>query len=153
MPANPNGSRFQLLTSREDWLTGCTIVPNDDGTTGKVAFDAVAGLTLQPLLSLFPSPKGEKPLDPADRRAADADAYGNFYWISADRRSIYWLPRGSGRPAVYWSPPAAQAAAASGSFGPAQAQAAVPSQFAGLAVTEHQYLVVGDVASHGILRF
>ncbi len=152
-----NETRFHLFRGEADWRR-CT-EPGVAGGWADVAWDARAGaLTLRPLLSIFPRGRRDTPLAAEARRGAAVDRFGNVYWISQDRQRIYWQPTGDVRPSVYWQRPSAPPAAPAGEFGPS-APALPPGEgrgegeLAGMVVTGHHYLVVGDVAGHGLLVF
>jgi phage tail-like protein len=148
-----NGTRFHLIKNQTDWLS-CREQDQPSGRLDHVRWDArFKGLTLNPILTLFQRTGGDMSLSPSDRRGAAADHFGNWYWIANDRRRIFWQPSGSGRPAVYWAqtPPPKQRAA--GGFEPVPAPAPGEAELAGLAVTEHHYLVVGNVSQRGLFLF
>jgi phage tail-like protein len=150
---NVNGSRFQLLKGAADWLS-CHETDAPEGPLTRVEWDdAGEWLTLKPLLSLFPQSNTARLLDPDDRRGAAVDQYGNWYWIAHDRQRIFWLPEGGRRPSVYWAQERPARPIPPGGFGPSAPLAPAPATLAGLAVTEHHYLVVGNVTQRGVFRF
>jgi phage tail-like protein len=149
-----NNTRFHLVYGKADWER-CIEETADLGEV-RVAWDddddKPDALTLSPKISLFPRGRRDLPLQPAARRGAGVDRYGNWYWIANDRCSLFWMPAGSGQPAVYWSQSAKLESKAPGTFrsstdGPATAE------LAGLAVTEHHYLVVGNATQGGVFVF
>lgn len=148
-----NGTRFQLLKGKADWLAGQEFgQPN--GTFLRLAWDdGDEFLTLNPLLSLFVRGTRDAPLDPAARRGAAADRFGNWFWIAHDRQRIYWQPSGSGKPLVYWSPTSPACPGPVGQFGPLAPVGPSIADLAGLAVTEDHYLVVGNLTQRGLYRF
>ncbi|MBN1978230.1 MAG: hypothetical protein JW918_12610 [Anaerolineae bacterium] len=147
-----NDTRFHLIYGQADWER-CIEESAALGEFGIAWDDDEPGaLTLRPQLSLFPRGKRDLPLQPGARRGAALDRYGNWYWIANDRKRLFWLPAGSGRPAVYWSQPAKPEAKTPGAFGPAQGGPAV-AELAGLVVTEHHYLVVGNATQGGVFVF
>jgi phage tail-like protein len=147
-----NGTRFRLIKGQDDWLR-CTEEGQASGFANLRYNEQGGWLMLKDLPSLFPQRKGDVPLDPADRRGAAVDRYGNWYWISHDRQQIYWVPSGSGRPSVYWSQAGQTRHLAPGAFGPATPPQPLIVQLAGLAVTAHHYLIVGNVTQGGLFRF
>lgn len=148
-----NGTRFQLLKGKADWLAGQE-AGQPAGTFASLAWDDQNELlTLNPLLSLFVRGTREAPLDPAARRGAAADRFGNWFWIAHDRRRIFWQPSGSRKPLVYWEPAAESCRDAVGPFAPLEPIQPPESELAGLAVTDDHYLVVGNITQHGLFRF
>jgi phage tail-like protein len=146
---DPNGTRFHLITGEGDWRRG-----REEGGEGdwlRLHWDGA--LTLHPLLPLFPRGRRDASLDPAARRGAAVDRFGTWYWIGHDRRRIYWKPRHATRPSVYWDQTPAAPSATAGDFRPRQPEAPAISDLAGLTVTAHHYLVVGDVTGHGVVLF
>jgi phage tail-like protein len=100
---------------------------------------------------------GRRELGASDRRGAGRDRYGNWYWIGEGGDEI--LVRSSGTDAIsrFWSaatnggcePPGQP-----GDFRPVEPVAAPsPLRLSGLAVTEHHYLVVGELDGPGLLVF
>lgn len=146
-----NGTRFQLIKGPADWAA-CS-EENLPGEPSHVAWDRDEWLMLKPLLTLFPRSQREAALDPTTRRGAAVDQYGNWYWIASDRQRIFWLPSGGRRPSVYWSQTVEAPAPAAGSFGPAAPSTPPVAELAGLAITEHHYLVVGNITQRGLFRF
>lgn len=150
-----NETRFHLFRNEADWRR-CTDLQGAAGGWADVAWDARAGaLTLRALLSIFPRGRRDAPLAAEARRGAAVDRFGNVYWISQDQRRIYWQPTGDIRPSVYWQRPAEDEDAAAGEFGPARPHPGPLPEgaLAGMVVTGHHYLVVGDVAGYGLLVF
>ncbi|MCA9969175.1 MAG: hypothetical protein KC425_03115 [Anaerolineales bacterium] len=147
-----NGTRFHLFKGQADWRQ----LSEADQPTGWLHAawdDASAAVTLSPLLSLFPRGRRDVPLDPAARRGAAVDRYGNWYWISHDRQRLFWQPSGSGRASLYWEQTAVSCPAPTGDFAPVTPPAPQTAELAGLAVTAHHYLVVGDVTHGGLFVF
>ena len=147
-----NGTRFHLIKGQADW--GACREELAPGGAAQIAYDSELGaLTLRPLLALYRPDRPGAPLAPADRRGAAVDHHGNRYWIGADERSIWWGSPEGGRPGLYWSwaPPACPAP--SGSFAPVAPADQAPDRLAGLAVTEHHYLVAGSVGRRGLYIF
>ncbi len=154
-----NGTRFHLFRNEADWRR-CT-EPGQPNAWADVAWDTRAGaLTLRPLLPIFPRGRRDAPLAAEARRGAAVDRFGNVYWISQDQRRIYWQPTGDVRPSVYWQRPSEPPAAPAGEFGPVPLRPPIPAtagwgedELSGMVVTGHHYLVVGDLAGHGLLIF
>jgi len=167
------GSQFHLLHGTGDWL-GCT-----DVTTGLMLAQAGAAeangsppgehssleysadldaLRLRHDLPLFRRAGRTVPLDPTARRGAGRDAYGNWYWIGADRASISWRPVDDTVAVTWWS--AAQLGESCAGAGPGVFTSCVPPPpgqltLAGLAVTTRHYLAAGYLAGteQGLLLF
>lgn len=154
-----NNTRFHLFRGEADWRR-CT-EPGQAGGWADVAWDPRGdALTLRPLLSIFARGRRDAPLAAEARRGAAVDRFGNVYWISQDRRRIYWQPTGDVRPSVYWQRPSEPPAVPAGEFGPAPLLPPLPAgenrgegELAGMVVTGHHYLVVGDVTGRGLLIF
>ncbi len=162
-----NGTRFRLLLGCEDW-SACT---DDAGHTyarlwkGAVpranpalAWDRTADeLTLRPEVFEFPAGRLDRPPRIVDRRGAGADVYGNWYWIGPDARTILVEFAGDGSTAQFW-PGRGECAPAPvriGVFGPVEPAPAPPPAvaYAGAAVTEDHFLVVGTIDPPGLLVF
>ena len=167
------GSQFHLIHGLGDWGR-CS-----DGVTGQplaaiwaeeavsppslvhssLEYDPGLGaLRLRHDLPLFRRAGRTVPLDPAARRGAGRDAYGNWYWIDEDQTSIRWRPVDDDVSAPWWS--AAQLSASCADAEPSVFASCLPPPpatltLAGLAVTTHHYLAVGYVAAaeRGLLLF
>src|SRR5262249_32603317 len=114
-------------------------------------------LTLQPRLLTTTSPVTMGPRNLGDRRGAGRDQFGNWYWISAANTEIRVNSVGSGITSHFWSPGDGTDCEKSlrpweflpiGASGPPRVLG-----LSGLAVTEHNYLVVGVVDPPGLLIF
>jgi hypothetical protein len=153
-----NGTRFHLFRGESDWRR-CTESGSGNGWADLAWDDRAGALTLRPLLSIFPRGRRDVPLAAEARRGAAVDRFGNIYWISQDQQRVYWQPTGDVRPSVYWQQPAEPSQASSGEFGPARPHPGTlpggegSGALAGLVVTGHHYLVVGDAAGRGLLIF
>lgn len=148
-----NGTRFHLALGESDW-SAC-VEERGEGALPAVAWDGEAGaLTLTPVLSLFRPTRAGPGLVLDDRRGAAPDRHGNWYWIGGDQTTIRWSPP-RGRPRTFWAGEACEppSAAVDVDFAPRAPIASGPRLLAGLAVTDHHYLVVGDVTGHGLLLF
>jgi phage tail-like protein len=158
-----NGTRFHLFKGRHDWrrcaeerrdVSGA-LVHTKPGKFKTVEFEEESRtLRLKSRLVVFVSARGGAVLQPSQRRGAAADAFGNWYWVSSDRRKIYWRPLGMKRSRVFWSEEMSERACApSAEFAPVAEAPPAPPDLAGLAVTTNHYLVVGDLTQHGLLVF
>ncbi len=142
-----NGTRFHLFSSRDDWANAepdPTRIPSEKGPGGShvVWRDESDGLTLRPLLYRFPQPDS---LSLEDRRGNGRDSFGNFYSISSDERSIDIVTT-SGKRKQWWpsGPGSDTCATPHNTFvAAAQPTSTEPLLLRGLAITRHQYLVVG----------
>jgi phage tail-like protein len=141
-----NGTRFHLLLGRADWVA-CTPQPSWD--------DERAEVTLEPLVFRFPAGAADRPPALADRRGADRDRFGNWYWIDRDATGIRVLSVGGGSVTAFWpGAPGEEPPASGGGFVDAEPPAAcAPLPLAGLAVTADHYLVAGVVEPAGLLVF
>ena len=162
-----NGSRFKLLLGCDDW-SACA---DDAGRVyerlwkgsvagGKplLAWDRSADeLTLRPEVFEFPAGSLDRPPRLVDRRGAGADVYGNWYWIGPDARTILVELAGDGSTAQFWPGhgDCAPAPVRIGVFGPVEPAPAPPPAlaYAGAAVTEDHFLVVGTIDPPGLLVF
>ena len=149
-----NGINFQLLLGPEDWGAALTSAPGSDDVVWDSEHSAVM---LRPEIRRFPPRSGAATLSPDDRRGADADCFGNWYWIDADARSIRtWRP---GQTATtFWSADLLDAAPCpptDGSFAdhPPSEPAFASLQLSGLTVTTRHFLVVGTHTPNGYLAF
>jgi phage tail-like protein len=151
-----NGTRYHLLLGPRDWparLEGSTL-PEEE----RLQWDPRRGtVTLRRKLFRLPPRSSESPLDPEDRRGADRDRFGHFYWIGPDRTTICYRAAAGRRGALLWSVDELAAEPCppdDGSFGP-EAPPEVPElpTLWGLAVTDRLYLVVGTRDPGGLLVF
>jgi phage tail-like protein len=148
-----NGTRFHLIKNKADWLN-CREGGEPSGRLAHLRWDdQTESLTLNPLLTLFPRAKAEVILSPSDRRGAAADHFGNWYWIGRDRRRILWRPSGSGVAAVFWAQKPSRNPEPAGEFRPTPPEGLAEVELAGLTVSEHHYLVVGNVSQPGVFLF
>jgi phage tail-like protein len=171
LSVDANGTRFHLLVGPRDWQDGIT--PEAPGGAPGVEPDRAApepgddphvvdyderrvALTLHRRVFQFEQREAE-PLPLAARRGAGRDAYGNWYFIGADARSISVVSSGTGKTTRFWPPREVVEAAHprdAGGFGPrGPAPDRLPARLSGLAVTEHHYLVVGTLDPAGLYVF
>jgi len=156
-----NGTRFHLIKAKDDWgvcrvelASGATVPLAGNSRIKPLRYDDQSeSLTLSSRLLLFTSARRHVALDVAERRGAAPDSFGNWYWIGADRRTIFWMPLGAARPLVYWSQGTPARCDGSEQFEPLVEERPLIAELAGLAVTEHHYLVVGNVPQHGLFLF
>lgn len=148
---DPNGTRFHLLKGESDWQT-CQEENRTGGFVDLFPDKDPASLSLRPLLALFPRFAG-KGLVPDARRGAALDRFGNQYWIAADRQQLVWHPTGARQPLVYWTQTVTPRPTPPGEFRAVIPEAPPVVDLAGLAITDHHYLVVGNVTQGGVLVF
>lgn len=165
-----NGTKFHLLLGIADWER-CTDEdgreleelpsppPGSDLPNAKYD-ERQQALTLRPKLFLFTAAKNDQPPDLKNRRGAARDSFGNWYWISADRRELLVDSKGTRNITHFWAASDAIGRAREpepGAFHtpkPERAQTAQAAmEFSGLAVTEDHYLVVGSLKPAGLLIF
>ncbi len=161
-----NGTRFELLLGRADWER-CTDVdvraslqelwvdsppPSEPSNLG---WDEVQqDLLLRPELQLFQAGASDRPVRLEDRRGAACDRFGNWFWISDDRRSIQVRNAGDATVRTYWPVPVPTGSASPGDFHPSVPTApAAALELGGLTITSDHHLVVGLTHVPGFLRF
>ena len=143
-----NGTRFHLVLGRDGWL-------GDDPAPDGLAWHAPDHtLRLAEVPFVFPERTGNRRLRPEDRRGADRDRYGNWYWIGPDRRELRFQAAGILGSTRYWPQPQACVPQGTGEFSDASPPpVAAVQRFAGLAVTADHHLVVGAPDLPGVLVF
>ncbi|MGV9386415.1 phage tail protein [Nonomuraea sp. NPDC003707] len=175
-----NGTRFHLLLGEDDWgrCAGSlsppgespvappvgTLVPLAEAWAAErdteVVYDRRSEeLTLRPRPFVFPFASDAAPLDPAVRRGAARDRYGNWYWVDTVPTRLLVHSSGSQATTQFWPPagPPPEMRSAPGGFVPRDKPTSMPLPMilAGAAVTEDHYLVVGVIgrAEIGLLVF
>jgi phage tail-like protein len=160
-----NGTRFHLLLGEADWAActdedgaplGQLWASTASGLGGPTAWDrARSELTLRPQVFPFVAAPLDRPPRAEDRRGAASDRYGSVYWVAESGRELRVRSAGSGRSTHFWSAEDGlpHRDAAFGDFGPTEPPTAAELELAGLAVTEHHYLVVGVLRPAGLLLF
>jgi phage tail-like protein len=153
-----NQTRFHLLFGKADWA-GC----KDTGGAATAWDEKQQEVSLQPKLFQFVAPSGHvKPNlgspegTDSDRRGADRDRFGNWYFISADQLQIMVYSAGCQETTHFWSTSDSGPGGCllDGIFQPAESQRICPpATLSGLAVTEDHYLVVGTLWPAGLLIF
>ncbi len=147
-----NGTSFQLLLGPEDWRAAMTAPESEN-----VVWEADKGsVALEAVTQRFPPRPGEPRLTPNDRRGADCDCFGNWYWIEADQRSIRTWRAGQ-EASAYWSTDAlgSNGTASEGDFQD-KAEAGAPYAdlvLSGLCVNTRHFLLVGTLEPAGMLVF
>jgi phage tail-like protein len=155
-----NGTSFHLLLGERDWAacrdeSGAPVWSRGEDAPTEWNADC-AEITLRPLPFVFPSPNHDRVPASTDRRGADADRFGNVYWIDEPQTGVVARSVGTGRATPFWSsadPAACPPPRLHGSFGPSAALPSGPLSLAGLAVTEDHYLVIGCRSPAGLLCF
>lgn len=149
-----NNTRFHLILRKDEWES------SSDGAfhEGLSWDDTCGGFRLTPHLFRFPDTDSDPVLEPKDRRGADVDQYGNWYWISDDRGEIRVLSLKGGASDHFWDGrdrvQECPIDTKDGAFRPIKSKAEpLPLFFSGLAVTAYHYLVVGVVEPAGLLIF
>jgi phage tail-like protein len=178
-----NGSRFQLLLGRGDW-GACRLDAGSGPRLAALWRDAAEGgddvpplqwdraqaaLRLGEQVLPLRAGRGDLRPDPALRRGAAADRFGNVYAVTAGGLAVEVRSAGTGQADAFWPPAAASAGSgpapgAGGAGGPAPAEAMgaggpppaekggfapvpapppAPRRWRGLAVTADHHLVVG----------
>jgi phage tail-like protein len=157
-----NQTRLHVALSQADW-NRWTPAPAASSSAADSAAKAIWNtnsheLTLRPLPFRFNAGKGDRPPKlgvpgddaSADRRGAARDRFGNWYYISEDRRGIIAFSAGCKHTDIFWhcdaTPPAKPGRP--GIFKAAETTAApAPAILSGLAITVDHYLVVGTIAT------
>ena len=147
-----NNTRFHLLKDETDW-TRYYKMKQIEEPLGVRWDNDLESLTLMPRLSLFPRGQRATSLQPAARRSAAVDRYGNWYWISNDQQQIFWLPSGDDQPYMYWTQTETPQPKSSGAFQPLPEREPAVAELTGLAVTDQHYLIVGNVTEGGVFLF
>ncbi len=149
-----NGTRFQLILGREEWMhLVVTNDPDGTGTSVRPDFDwdeERASLRLHQPSFRFPTPPGDRLPRPQDRRGAGRDRYGNWYWIHENNSEIRYLMSERRQAEHFWSAADMELAKPTDSgttFRPVERPAPRMLRLRGLAVTSGHYLVVGILAS------
>ena len=161
-----NQTRFHLLHGRADWgqlrLSDGTAAlaelwQQPEGVDLPVVWDDTSrALRLTSRVPLFRRASGTEELVIAQRRGADRDSYGNWYWIDEAESGIRFLPSGGSPATEFWTSLRRDERCAlpdDGDFAAKPAPAPEPLLLRGLAVTKAHYLVVGDVTRRGLLVF
>jgi phage tail-like protein len=167
------GSQFHLLNGREDWgrcVDDATRLPlmlawPDSETPAlsavhsSLAYDKNLGaLRLTNDLALFRKAGNVALIDPAVRRGAGRDSYGNWYWIDQDQACIRWRPVDDDVSSTWWSAHQLTFSCAgsdAAEFVSCQEPPPAELTLAGLAVTTRHFLAAGYVAAgeQGLLVF
>lgn len=153
------GTRFHLIQGKADWEQcledGSKAFSGWQNAVWEARRDA---MTLRPALNLFRH-LAISPLAPETRRGAARDAFGNQFWISENRQEVWWNPAADNAPVRFWMQSAEAPVISNDRF-----QVCIPPlpetpfTLAGMAVTVHQYLVVGYLGASsaeekGVLLF
>lgn len=148
-----NGTSFHLMLGRRDWQAALT-----HESPSSVIWDQTAGAAvLRPETKHFPPRVGAVRLSPEDRRGADRDGFGNWYWITEDRRGIRTWRIGGSAADFFDASTLEQTACPpkDGSF----ADSAPPEPafadltLSGLSVSCRHFLLVGTLTPNGFLLF
>lgn len=148
-----NSTRFQLIATREEWLSLQDTTPDGCAAGQCTYWDAnSASVTLRPQLPIFARGRQTARLDVADRRGAASDRFGTWYWIGNDRQTLWRSPAATTRAVLYWQQTKPPVASSDGAF-ISQAAPAPAAELGGLTVTAHHYLLVGILQPAGLLIF
>ena len=163
-----NGTHHFLLLGHDDWANcaldptgvhrvGDTWPPNTIADRSLDWDAALSELTLKKDVFRFAAPPRAVLPEIADRRGADRDRNGNWYWIADNQQEILVNSAGSGNTGHFWStidPVSCVDEPRYGEFGPQGASPTLtPRSLRGLAITADQYLVVGLLEPAGLLVF
>lgn len=142
-----NGTHYHLLLGSKDW-GHCPL----DGLEWDQTTQAVS---LKTRAFEFKAAPSDAPVTLEDRRGAGVDRFGNMFWIAPDRQEILVLSSGTGATSHFWSNADTQPEAETllGGFNTCQPRGVVPQVYAGLAITEDHFLVVGTQQPSGLLMF
>jgi phage tail-like protein len=158
-----NDTRYYMLLGRGDW-GACQTAPDDPSSTLSTAWEATgadtawqsisAALSLRGKVFTFPQPPADHPVELRDRRGADQDQYGNWYWIDESRNGLKVLSVGTGNTSQFWQSQAApKPHRIDADFKPVATPTARALTLQGLAITREHYLVVGVLETPGLLIF
>ena len=138
-----NGTRFHLLLGRSDWARRCGLADDFASVEGSFSWDDARNeLTLGRRLFAFRSAPQNRVPHLGERRGAAVDAYGNVYWIGANRNDLFIRASGNERVSLFWSLGTDCApCAGDGSFTALDPKPAAPLTLSGLAVTRDHFLV------------
>lgn len=142
-----NGTHFHLLLGRDDWDRCLSDGLEWDQTNQSVSLKTRA--------FEFKAAPSDAPVKLEDRRGAGVDRFGNVFWIVQDRQEILVLSSGTGLTSHFWSNADTQSEPETllGGFNTCQSRGVVPQAYAGLAVTEDHFLVVGTQQPSSLLVF
>lgn len=151
-----NNTKYHLLHGERDWIPLLARQASQE-----VWWDRERqSLSLAPVVDQLSELKHDQLLDPARRRGAAFDHYGNIYWINEQRDGIEYqaaatpLKHGS-----FWQVGdlcrnSSQDNQHRGDFTPVQSEEQAGNPIlSGLCVTAHEYLVVGTLQPAGLLVF
>jgi len=168
------GTRYHLLNGAADWAECQDValgvrlgdVANGLGNDGRITgcaweFDVALGwLRLRRDTPLFRKAGTTPPLDPASRRGAGRDSKRTWFWIDDDRTGIRHRPAEARADEQWWTVAdlhrcCGACAEPGAGFATRDACPGTDLTLSGLAVTTHDYLVVGyrGAAEAGLLLF
>jgi phage tail-like protein len=144
-----NNTRFHLVLHRDRWL-GHKWSGLDFDTRRRA-------ITLAPELFRFPPPAETTPLDPANRKGAARDPYGNWYWIAEDNGEIRILPNNAAQSLHFWNPgdtaSSCEKEPGEQTFRPEPLPRPRSLRLKAMAATPDHFLVVGVIEPAGLLVF
>jgi phage tail-like protein len=142
-----NGTRYHLLLGRDDW-DRCQLDGLDWDQTNQ-------SVSLKTKTFEFKAAPSDAPVKLEDRRGAGVDRFGNVFWIAPDRQEILVLSSGTDATSHFWSNMDTQPETETllGGFNTCQPRGVAPQIYAGLAITEDHFLVVGTQEPVGLLVF
>ena len=150
-----NGTRYHLMNGAADWLPMVVA----DGADRLWWDEEQSSLLLKPEVLRLPPTEDSDLLDASDRRGASFDHYGNVFWIDDDSSAILYRPAATPfEVGTFWSVDEmtreCEQEQEDGTFR-ACVDEAPPLQptLRGMAVTAHEYMVVGTLAPAGLLIF
>ncbi len=161
-----NETRFQLLLGYEDWAN-CSATadgqqplrqqweqPLSQASPAEILWEpATSELTLQPYTALITGAELHMYRRLNERRGADRDRHGNWYWIDDTTQTLLCQISGSGEQGHFWSPRAGLAYEQGTSAPAPHANKIHDLSLSGLTITEDQYLLVGTRQPAGLLIF
>jgi phage tail-like protein len=157
------GGRFHLLAGVDDWRScgepdsswpGRTVLARDpDRAPSHFEWEARTGsLRLAHRDAITHRPRLTAVRTPDERRGADRDRYGTWYWITPDARAIVRLPPGATAAVPWWTIDDLDRTCAptAGSFSTVPTPPTTDtSRLAGLAITADHHLAVGLIDDRG----
>ena len=156
-----NGTHYHLLLGDNDWARVSferLDLENPSLESGNLSLEwdkSKQAVMLKTIPFVFKAPVEDAAVSLEHRRGAGVDQFGNVYWISIDGQEILVRSSDSDLTTHFWANSDTQPESETNSdgFQTCEPQAVLPQHYAGLAITEDHYLVVGTISPTGLLVF